>query len=145
MIKNNDLRIGNLIKHGDIIFAVSSIGENSVHVKRQGDNKNSVELSYENIEGLPITKELLNQFKWKQNIPNSNYYLFEGSLASANSRKIGFLDIEFPYNNDEYTKVWIHQDKTKNYLAGTATLIASFHELQNLIYGLTKLELTELI
>lgn len=143
MIRKNEVRIGDYMRHGEMIFEITDIDVDLVRVKQVGNEENTGSFTFDDIEGVPITADLLKSKKWVEQEPG--YFVFKGQNPAGLSYIDGLLDIECPYADGPGIRVWLNQDKTKEGHPGNASHITYFHQLQNLIFGVTTKELSELI
>lgn len=143
MIRKSDLRVGNYVQHGDVTYVVTDIQNDLAMVVQLGSEQIGGSYLLNDIDGIPITPKILTSHKWA--LKDKNNFVFKGQNPSGISYIDGLLDIECPYAGGPGVRVWINQDKAKEGHPGSATYITYFHQLQNLIFGLTTKELSELI
>lgn len=64
MIKNNSVRVGNLVNvnDSDFICCIENIGKGCATVSR--DKETSILVAYCDLYGVPITKDIINKLGW---------------------------------------------------------------------------------
>lgn len=143
MIIKSHLRIGNYVQRGNMVFVIENVDMDSVIVKQLWAEKNTGTFTFEEIEGVPITPAILRKHKWVEE--GSGYFVFTGNHPAELGGIPGLLDIEYPWSGYPQARVWTFQDREKEDRRGAATVLQYFHELQNLVFGITTKELAELI
>jgi hypothetical protein len=131
-IKASDLRIGNIVHvkgHDKMNPHNSVIIELSVSECRVSNDSPVIGMgmacSYDNIEGIPLTSEILKKCQPKYT-PTYNGFSFD----------FGKLSIHLPsgsyFNGRTYFNSWCIMER----------IPVTLHEFQNLVYALTQTELT---
>lgn len=143
MIRKYDLRVGNYIQHGEIVYVVTDIQDDLVRVVQLGNGKITGSFPLNDVDGVPMSPNLLKSHKWVEE--KKDYWVFKGRNPTGISYISGLLDIDYPYADGPGARVWVSQDRTKEGSPGSATYIMYFHQLQNFIFGLTTIELSDLI
>ncbi len=88
MITNTDIRISNLIRYAksNSWFIVKGIGIEDLIAAEYYYPANSGSFSYNDVDGIPFSKELLNHFKWIEDDHKANYYKFYGHIPILTSK-----------------------------------------------------------
>lgn len=129
MIATSDLRLGNWVYDGDrtqFRMYVQTIGEDYVYLNFDGNEGDVWECKPEELQGIPITEELLKKMGFSFNGYGIWYKTQQGRHVSINiSRE--FVAIEVYKDNICYSRCTCHEVK---YL----------HQLQNLFYEISRTE-----
>ena len=146
MINAKDLMLGNCVYDGDktqFPMYVQAIGEDYVYLDFEGREGDVWESTPEDLQGIPITEELLTKMGfWK--IPKNHFY--ELQFHKDDTRKIRYaitLSLKVGIANvTEYKEPELPVEAGLHLLqpSGTAR-IKYLHELQNLFRCITKQEL----
>lgn len=123
MIKPESIRKGNLVglnlkQYPDNLFIISEIGEERAYVNINEDEVNY--FKYEDIEGVPLSKEFLKKFKFKWDATYKNYV----------------------HAGDRHQVVIQHDGKMIYRIPGSSIReIRYVHDLQNVFWAITGTEL----
>ena len=139
------LRIGNLVKYNNNPYTIIELHSEAAicsPIEKENNNSKEEEIEYEDLSELPMSLELLAEYGWYK-ARNSDYFEYKGDLNMLGSVD-GFLDIDFPYNgSDEFFRVWLVKDLKKPGHDGNGVMLHSFSQLQNLVFGVSTNELTQ--
>lgn len=143
MIATSDLRIGNWLYESECTrypMYVHTIGEDYVYLNFDGNEGDVWECKPEELQGIPITEELLIKMGfWK--IPNNHFYELqfhkddtrETRCAITVSLKVGLTNVTMYKEPELPVEDGLHLLQP----SGTAR-IKYLHELQNLFKAITK-------
>lgn len=146
MIASKDLMLGNWVYDGDktqFPMFVQAIGEDYVYLNFEGNEGDVWESTLEELQGIPITEELLTKMGfWK--IPKNHFYELqfhnddtrETRCAITLSLKVGIANVT------KYKEPELPVEDGLHLLQPSGTACIKYlHELQNLFRCITKQEL----
>lgn len=146
MIATSDLRLGNWVYDGErtqFPMYVHTIGEDFVYLNFDGNEGDVWECKPEELQGIPLTEELLLKIGfWK----NPKFDVYECEFYKDEARKVVrsvTVSLEMGLVNiKDYAFVEIPiTDSLYSLIPTCAVHIKYLHELQNLYWDLTKEEL----
>lgn len=145
-MKPQELRIGNLIFHGDRIITIVGITLDGIEYKLENDEqiyiRNFVDVL---LQPIPITEEWANKLGLEKH---------NGIVASyelkIQSNPFFYKSLSITYNNDNSTKQYycwfreggINKDRSEDSLVCIKKNLQYVHQLQNIIFDLTDKDVT---
>ena len=131
MINANELRLGNIVSYKGIIGKVTWIQQNCITIEypRQDDLSNGSMVSPELLDGVIITRKILDVIK-ELEFKNNAYYFKSKYWEPINKISINYFDDNF-YNTNYFIVN----------MSGIRINIGYIHELQNLYQVLSQKEL----
>ena len=137
MITTSDMRIGNWVYDGErtqFPMYVQAIGEGYVYLNFDGNEGDVFECKHEELQGIPITEELLTKMGARK-VTDIGWNVVESYSAGVRIelRVILFSESEID------VKIRRSTPHLEDYFQGSS--IHYLHELQNLYWDLTKQEL----
>ena len=131
MINANELRLGNIVSYKGVIGKVTWIQQECITIEyqRQNDLSNGSMVSPELLDGVIITRKILDKIK-ELEFKNNVYYFKSKYWESISKISINYFD-----NNCYNTNYFIVN------MSGIRINICYLHELQNLFQALSQKEL----
>ena len=131
MINANELRLGNIVSYKGVIGKVTWIQQDCITIEyqRQHDLSNGSMVSPELLDGVIITRKILDKIK-ELEFKNNVYYFKSKYWESISKISINYFD-----NNCYNTNYFIVN------MSGIRINICYLHELQNLFQALSQKEL----
>lgn len=135
MIKVRDLRIGNWVYDGECTqfpMWVQAVGEDYVYLNFEGSEADPWESTPEELQGIPVTIELLKKIGFKEDTALVKFYRYWDKDYKYK------LDVDPEYcNSDSKWSIHVDNGDCNTIGCGEFTYV---HELQNLVSAITKEE-----
>lgn len=136
MINVRDLRIGNWVYDGECTqfpMWVQAVGEDYVYLNFEGNEGDVWESTPEELQGIPVTSELLKKIGFKEDFALVPFYRYWDKDYKYK------LDVDSEYcNSDSKWSVHVDNGDCSTIGCGEFTYV---HELQNLVSAIAKEEL----
>ena len=130
MINKQELRVGNLLMHGDQIVTVEEIGDTGINMVWLHEMSHW-NYDYGNLSPIPLTSEWLERLGFAK--------VQDGDMAYPEIWRLVYTRVNVPYSFDLQSR----GDEEWRWFEGNSNVpIYGVHELQNLIHSLFGKELT---